>query len=347
MTTGYRDTYDVVDTSTITDKKLKNHALAQAEKENGHSRLKSLPSYYVIDPTNLCNLSCALCPTKYRDSDMPKGFIDIGLYKSLVDKIQDYAIELHLYNWGEALLHKEIVELVKYAADKKIFTFISSNFSLPLTKDHIRDLFDAGLGLLHVDVDGITDEVYSAYRIGGSLSRVLQNLDMALQIKAESGRMYPIIETAMIVNKYNEKEQEAYRNLMRSMGVDNVVLSRLQLNPNLSMDDWMPSEQSFRHQNYIEPDRDYSSCDLLYHNMTINWDGRVSACCHTYDINSDFGTIDESTSLHDIWNNEYFISARASFKDKCAVPSTICHQCQGNLGKCDLKHFRDTFAITL
>ena len=93
--------------SFITEIKAENLKLQKLEQLINATVVKSYPSIYYIDPGNRCNLRCALCPIKYseNDIDMPRGFMSDKLYLSILDKIKDYSIELHLYNWGEPLLH--------------------------------------------------------------------------------------------------------------------------------------------------------------------------------------------------------------------------------------------------
>ena len=136
----YLERYPNVPPSMLTEKKIKNLELAKYESSINADFLSSYPFIYMIGPTNRCNLKCALCPTKYDDTDMPKGFINEELFYSLVDKISDHAIELWLYNWGESLLHPKIFDFIKYANNKNIFTNISTNFSLNLTDEKLYNL---------------------------------------------------------------------------------------------------------------------------------------------------------------------------------------------------------------
>ena len=54
-----------------------------------------------------------------------------------------------------------------------------------LSDEKLHKLITSGLGLLHVDIDGLDQEVYEKYRIGGNLSLVFKNLKKAIAIKKE------------------------------------------------------------------------------------------------------------------------------------------------------------------
>ena len=325
--------------------KISNLRLSLEEEKNNTICTESNPSYYLLEVTNRCNLRCALCPTQYNDTDMPRGFVDVDYFKDVVNHIKEHAIVLEMQNWGEPFLHKEITQLTKIASDSGIFTIISSNFSLKLSDQVLTEIINSGLGVLHVDVDGLTQETYVKYRRGGDISIVLDNLKRIIQLKKDLRADHPIIETAMIVNRFNEKEVVEYRERMKELGVDEVNVSKLQISPSISKD-WLPNNPELRYNNYLEDSMPAQSCQRLYTSMTINWDGRISPCCLTYDKESDFAKSTSGLRLKEIWNNELFMAARQSFgKDSDSSPHTICHDCKNCLGDSNLNHFRDTFAI--
>ena len=344
----WQDRFDLANEARcVNQEKLENLKLSLLEESEGQTILKSLPSHYLIEVTNRCNLRCALCPTQYDDSDMPRGYIDIDLFKSLLAQIKNNAMVLSLQNWGEPLLHPDIIEMIQEASSYNIFTVISSNFSLNLDEQFIEDLLTCGLGVLHVDVDGLDQKIYETYRRRGDLGKVMKNLTAACEIKKRLGDSCKTkIETAMIINKFNESQEFDYIEKMNSLGVDRVKVSKLQISPNEGKD-WLPDNKDKQYSNYTEESQDAESCQRLYTQMTINWDGRISPCCLTYDVESDFTKQSENPILATEWNNEFFESARSAFNAKPGKCKTICHKCMNNLGSKDLPHFRNTFAIAL
>ena len=74
------------------------------------------PIALCIESTAKCNLSCTMCP----GTDLltlGKGNMDFGLYKKIVDAVNP--VFLTLAQFGEPLLHPKIVEMVRYARNKK------------------------------------------------------------------------------------------------------------------------------------------------------------------------------------------------------------------------------------
>ena len=137
-----------------------------------------------------------------------------------------------------------------------------------------------------------------------------------------------------------------------NLGVDFVLVEKIQIAPGLTSD-WLPPSEFPQYTNYSSsasssPSAVSSACQRLYTDMTINYDGRVSPCCLTYDHLSDFTRPSSPYfSLNDIWNNNLYRSARSSFSQKSKSEHTICHDCQNKLGSSELTHYKDTFAISL
>ena len=114
------------------------------------------------------------------------------LYKKVVDQIKGHCVWLTLYSWGEPFLNREIDKYVAYANEANIATFISTNLNKPLTPDMAERIIRSGLDVLIVSLDGVTQDVYEVYRVGGRLDRVIDNIKLLVQKKKELGSKTPI-----------------------------------------------------------------------------------------------------------------------------------------------------------
>ena len=334
----------------LTLSKLRNLRLALDEYNARGITVESKPAFFVIEPTNHCNLHCSLCPTGQRDPAVSRGRMGFEQFKVIIDSISDHALIVNLLNWGEPLLHKDLPKFIAYAHRCGLWPVVSSNFSLPVSNAYLREMLQSGLGVLHVNLDGADPKTYSIYRQGGDFHRVARNLRRAVRMKREMGLKYPIIETSMIVSRYNEHQIAASFKLSEEIGADRHKLSKLQIDPSCCQD-WLPMDRRHAYQNYFDGDGDGSpsACSRLYAFMVINWNGNVAACCLTYDERSDFGNC-FLASPAEVWNNENFKNARGVFSaDKAngSCPQTICHICRNCLGSKTLPHYRGTFALAL
>ena len=66
-----------------------------------------------IEVTSFCNLRCKFCPFQHHEID--KGFMDMGLFKRLVDELAPVSEALMLFNRGEPFLHPRIYQMIEYA----------------------------------------------------------------------------------------------------------------------------------------------------------------------------------------------------------------------------------------
>lgn len=98
-----------------------------------------------IELTNYCNLSCSSCYSNQRK----KGFMDFNIFIKAVELCQRMKIEeVWLQNWGESLLHPEVLKFIAHSA-KYITTGIITNGSL-LNKYIIKQMKNRGL--LYIDI---------------------------------------------------------------------------------------------------------------------------------------------------------------------------------------------------
>lgn len=56
----------------------------------------SLPKYYIIEPTNVCNYKCSICPNRLYSKE-EQGYMDWALFVRLLSQIKDCAQVIQLY----------------------------------------------------------------------------------------------------------------------------------------------------------------------------------------------------------------------------------------------------------
>ncbi len=103
---------------------------------------------YNLEVSGICNYNCDYCP--YPISKRKKGLMDFETYKKcmdLIDELNQKSICLH--NFGEPLVHPDIVKYVKYATNYVDRIIFSTNGIL-LTKELAVSLKKAGLTELYL-----------------------------------------------------------------------------------------------------------------------------------------------------------------------------------------------------
>jgi radical SAM protein with 4Fe4S-binding SPASM domain len=298
------------------------------------------PYRLVIDPTNLCNLRCPLCPTGLGKSGRPKGMMSLEDFKRIVDVLAEHALGIILYNWGEPFINGQVYEMIRYASKRKLSTFVSTNLTL-LTEDDARRIVDSELDHLRLSIDGVSQEVYSVYRRGGDLHRVLRNVQLLLETRDKMGALHPVVDWFFIVMRHNEHEMfDAWR-LARQIGVDSIYFAKvLPVNsfdtmelPFLGKEDtlalqWLPALSAFRpdlSKTYLNR----GTCPWLWKSVVVNYDGTISPCCYVDDRSTDMGNLLEQP-FAEIWNNTMYLLARRAFRpgnNDPEVQSILCWRC--------------------
>ncbi len=339
---------------TLNLSKLKNFVISCIEEKEFKTNLTSRPYHIIVDPTNACNLGCPLCPTGAGQSQRIKGILKFDVFKKIIDEVEDYCIELHLYNWGEPTLNKNLVQMLNYAKSKNIWTRISSNLSLKYKENYLEQLLKSGLSLLHVDIDGIDQEVYSKYRKKGDLNIVIENLKTIKEIKIKNNLKEPIIELAMLAMKQNEHQHKDFYKFAKEFDANEINIDKIQHNPNMD-EGWLPSNPELIYKTYeggeassnSSTEQKIKQCHWPWSGIVVNWDGSTNPCCIIDDPKSDFGNV-KGSSIEKIWNSSEYISSRSEFGDKKEITkNTICNICKNQTHSKRLSRVGKTFAIKL
>jgi len=314
-----------------TPRKLANLVATKVQRSLGRHRVAGMPSKYFIDPVNLCNLRCPLCPTGRGVLARPSGRMPLADLQRIIDEIAPYAYRVELYNWGEPLLHPDIFDMICYVAQHRISVGLSSNLN-HLDASMARQLVESGLAQIAVSIDGATQESYGAYRRRGSLDDALSNLRLLIETKRALCRSTPFVIWRVLVGKHNEHEVEKLRVMAHEVGADSFATGMLFIDTTdpEQVKQWLP--QNLVYSAYAAKLENQWKCHDLWESMVINWDGGVAPCCWLHDPQFDFGNVSQQT-VRQTWNNPSYMSARRTIaaRRKCAddVP-TICHRCRSH-----------------
>ena len=314
-----------------TPRKLVNFLLIKLQKWLRFDHVRGLPYRYHIDPTNICNLRCPVCPTGLGILGRDRGKMSMEGFRVVVDQIAKFAYVLELYNWGEPLLHPQIVDMVEYAHRSGISVRLSSNMNV-FSRDMAERIVASGLDRLIVSVDGSTQEVYSEYRRGGDLERVLGNISKLVEEKEQQNSVYPFILMRMLVGRHNEHQVEDLRQIAHAMGVDAFSTGAffIDTKDEAQAEKWLPTDEAQSFYQYSTELKNVWHCSDLWESMVVNWDGGVAPCCWLHRKEYDFGSALE-TPISEIWNSRSYINSRRVLSGKAPLDGseTICMVCRG------------------
>jgi MoaA/NifB/PqqE/SkfB family radical SAM enzyme/GT2 family glycosyltransferase len=279
------------------------------------------PYELFIEPTNICNAKCPLCPTGSGQLKRQKGFMDFELFKKIINEVKAHTKKIYLWNLGEPFLHKDIFKMISYAKKFGLYVMSSTNGTVFQKKENIINLIYSGLDRLIVCVDGIDQRTFSKYRKGLKLDLVLKGLTQLSKIKKELGVDNPWIDFQFIVMKHNEQQIGKFEKFARENNL-NYVLKKVNLEmvKNINYQEWLPSNLLFslykisKTGKYILKNLGFkrTACEL-WKSLVVNWDGSINPCCYDYGGIINLGNI-KNHSLYSIWSSEKLARMRVNIK---------------------------------
>jgi radical SAM protein with 4Fe4S-binding SPASM domain len=180
------------------------------------------PEWYYIDIGNICNLKCPFCRTGNGVTPTSeKGLMTLESFRIILSKIEAHATFVCLFNWGEPFLNKNLLPMISMLHERGIPVHLDSNLTLrDFDDDEAEAIVRSGLSSLFASIDGVTQESYEKYRVGGSLERALGNLRRLVAARNRLGSETPGLIWDFYLNRYNEHEVEAAREVAKDIGVD-------------------------------------------------------------------------------------------------------------------------------
>ncbi len=283
-----------------------------------------------IEPTTSCNLRCPECPSGLRKFTRDTGKISLGLYQSAIDQLAPDLFYLILYFQGEPYLHPLFFQMTEYAVKKRIYVATSTNAHF-LTDQLARRTVESGLDRIIISLDGLDQQVYEKYRVGGKIDKVTEGIHNLVKWKRELKSVKPFIILQFIVFKTNEHQVPEVRKFAKKLGVDQIQFKTAQLYNYQEGNSLMPDNESlsrYRSESgggyYIDnPLNDH--CFRMWRGCVITWDGLVVPCCFDKDAEHRLGDL-KVRNFNEIWNGDKY----AAFRKKLFTSRKdieICKNC--------------------
>jgi radical SAM protein with 4Fe4S-binding SPASM domain len=272
----------------------------------GRAHMWGKPISIGIEPTTACNLRCPQCPSGLRSFSRPTGRLTLETFQSVIDQTHEHLVYLILYFQGEPYINPQLLDMVRYATDKNVYTMTSTNGHF-LSRETAIQTVQSGLRRLIVSMDGTNKESYQQYRVGGDWDKVLSGIQALVQAKKELKSITPLIDLQFIIFKHNETEIPAVKKLASDLSVDRLLLKTAQIYDFENDKQWLPESTKF--SRYLKvggklkvKGKQLNHCWKLWNGLQITWDGQVVPCCFDKDAKYQMGQL-EDQPLNDIWFN--------------------------------------------
>ncbi len=245
--------------------------------------MKIFPNAIHLDACSICQLECPLCVTAEGVSIIGRGYLEFENFRRLIDR-NPWIREVDFATKGEMFLNKELVQILQYAHGKNISLDMNHGVNLNHAGEQaLEALVKYQVAQLRVSIDGITQETYQRYRVGGSLMRVIENIRRINRYKAKYHVAKPRLIFQFIPFGHNEHEMEGARLLAR--------LLDMQISLHLNrMPDAFPVQDRERVRRYTgyADRREYLAgegkscmrhrCYQMWTKPHIGWDGKLLGC---------------------------------------------------------------------
>ena len=272
-----------------------------------------MPISFSIEPTNHCNLQCPECPSGLGSLTRPLGLLKQSEFKKLIDQITDTSFYVQLFFQGEPYINKELPAMISYSQSKNIYISISTNGHY-VNEKNVDYVLDNAPDKLIFSVDGLDEESYQKYRVGGTFKQADSGLRELIKRKNERGLKKPFVEFQFIVMKQNEHQMEDVRKYCKEVDVDKLVFKTMQISSYESAVKFLPSNKKFRrysleNNSFRIKNKIKNHCFALWRTSVITWDGRVVPCCFDKDAQNEIGRVN-GKAFNEIWNSDQYYEFR-------------------------------------
>jgi radical SAM protein with 4Fe4S-binding SPASM domain len=292
-----------------------------------------MPISYSIEPTNRCNLKCPECPSGLGELTRPLGLLKTEDFKNLIDQISSTGFYVQLFFQGEPYINKNLPQMISYAQSRNVYISISTNGHF-ITEKTVDRIIENAPNKLIFSMDGLDEETYQNYRVGGTFKRADSGLRLLIKRKKELKRKRPFIELQFIVMKQNEHQIDDLFKYGKETGVDKVVLKTMQVSSYENAMNYLPSDPKYRR--YILSNGEVKMkgklkdhCFALWRTSVITWDGKVVPCCFDKDAEFEMGLLNGKT-FPEIWKSkEYYNFRQGVLDDRKGL--SMCTNCTEGL----------------
>ncbi len=283
-----------------------------------------------VEPINICNLKCPECPTGIDLLKRPKGKISNLNFKNILNEIGNQLWYINLYFQGEPYLHPDLFKLIKTAKQKNIIVETSTNAQF-LTVENAEKTVLSGLDFIVISIDGITQEIYEKYRIGGYLNNVIEGINNLVAAKEKYKSSKPYIIGQFLAFNHNEHQIEEFKNIAKKLKINKTSIKTAQIYNFTNKANILPTKQSL--SRYKADNKGKVTikgtlkerCFKQWSSNVITWDGNVVPCCFDKDAKYNMGNI-YNNNFSDIYNNKKYYNFRNKIL-KHQKSIDICRNC--------------------
>ncbi|MBL7159454.1 radical SAM protein [Candidatus Microgenomates bacterium] len=184
------------------------------------------PLYVGLSVGTICNFRCKQCDL-WRVPTRPEKYLTTKQVKSILKDLRNWLGPFRLFFTGsEPFLREDIVEILKFASKKNIYTILTSNGWL-VDEKMAEKIIVSGLDVICISLDGADPKTHNFLRgKEGAFKKavaVLKNLK-----KARKRSKAPAIYINTVIMKQNLGQLESLVKLTAEIGIDAIRFEALE-----------------------------------------------------------------------------------------------------------------------
>lgn len=249
------------------------------------------PAGLNVEPTNICNLRCPVCPHGAAENGAieplarAKGHMSLDTLERAVESGAPRLGTISLYMHGEPFLHSELPEMARRCAELGPRVVIYTN-GLVLDEAKVRGVLGAGASVLALSMDLQSAEAYRTYKGRDRRAEALDRYRMT----ADVFRRYRKRKTRLAVRAiYNGESAERIADFLDEMFADKVLGSIEFTHPF----PWPGRADPDIVRNRLAHGR-HRLCPQVYGPLNVLWDGSVTPCSFDYNGELVVGKVNEA-----------------------------------------------------
>jgi radical SAM protein with 4Fe4S-binding SPASM domain len=284
------------------------------------------PLFLHIESNYQCNFRCPMCTQGVPELKEKFGYSE-RLETQDIAKILEQAKQfgcpsISFQGDNEPFLIKQIPDWFRMAKDAGFQDIMVNTNGSVMNERLATRIVESGLTRLRFSLDAITNETYSKIRIGGNFKKVMQNIEIFLNIRSRLQSPLPKVGVNFVKMAINAHEVEAFEQYWANK-VDYIVIQDF-MTPDIQGD--------YRHLDVAERSSiPEFRCQQPWQRLYIRGNGDVTPCCAMFSSYLKLGNIHEN-SLIDLWKSPQAKELRRLHAEGRYRENAVCLKCSKNGG---------------
>ncbi|MCM8826804.1 MAG: radical SAM protein [Candidatus Omnitrophica bacterium] len=268
----------------------------------------------MISLTFRCQFKCEHCGVVYYQKKDISELTTEEIKGKILDRLKDCGIEVAYFFGGEPTLHPDLIELVRYATQKSLYTRFDTNGFKLADRDYVVQLKEAGIKFILISIDSANADDHDAFRkVKGAWVRAVEGIKNCVKEQIPVG-----ISTVVTPQRLRNNDLKNLINLGKSWGVSRIrILTPIMCGKWIKQGIELSAEDKKQFYSLLEPDFVYWEeycdgtvpfvcCSIVRWGVYISAYGDVQPCCY---IPIKFGNVREEdlkNVIDRMWSSSFF-----------------------------------------